>query len=183
MTTVVALVTAGAAWMAADTTTNVYDRPVVSAKKICRLETGDGSEVLIGFAGEGAGPAIARRHLSIEERPSLDAPGDCDDWANAVASAITELYVDRGMVDGQRIDGTIVLAIPGHLWTITHHQAIRHPDGMAAIGSGEGPALGALHALTSSSWEPGEAMRKACEIGILLDRFSGGPVDLEHLVN
>jgi ATP-dependent protease HslVU (ClpYQ) peptidase subunit len=161
--------------MATDTATNVYDRPIYSAEKVVRCTTdGKDGSYLLGFAGEGAGPSVARGRHGVACMPDFTDPGDRNGWADAIARALTELFIEHQLVEGQRIDGTMLLAAGGHLWTLTHHQAIAHPDGMAAIGSGEGPSLGALHALIGAGRAPAKAIARACEIGILLDRYSGG---------
>lgn len=95
-------------------------------------------------------------------------------WAGAAAQAITELYAEHLLLEGGRMDANLLLAAGGHLWTVTHMQAIPHLDGLGAIGSGEGPALGALHAYLDTGMDPVEAVTAACRIGIELDRYSGG---------
>lgn len=179
MTTVVAYAKGEHTIMAADTMTNVYDRPVPSARKIMRIGTTDqAGQLLLGCAGSGAAPALIEAQCSVESLPDFENSRDRNAWATAVASTVTGLYLEHQLVDGGLLDGTLLLASHGYLWTLTHHQAIAHPDGMAAIGSGEGPALGALHALIDSRVAPKKAVEKACEIGIRLDRYSGGPIQL-----
>lgn len=175
MTTIVGYARGRHTLMAADAVTNVYDRPVYSAEKILSCTTvGKDGSYLLGFAGEGAGPSVIRRRHSVACMPDFTDQADRNGWAASIASAVTEIFLEHQLVDQQRIDGTALLAAGGFLWTLTHHQAIAHPDGMAAIGSGEGPALGALHALIGAGRTPAKAVLKACEVGILLDRYSGG---------
>lgn len=177
MTTVVAYARGKHTLMAADSLTNVYDRPVPGASKIARFSTaGRDGEYLLGFAGEGAGPNVIRQRHSVACLPDFSDEHDRNTWADSIAMAVTEMYLEHSLVDGQRMDGSVLLAAGGYVWTLTHHQAIRHLDGMAAIGSGEGPALGALHALIDAGRAPAKAIRKAVEVGILLDRYSGGEI-------
>lgn len=179
MTTVVGYARGQHTILAGDSATNVYDRPVISAVKVRRYRTtsGDGS-YLLGFAGDGAGPAIVSRHHSVERLPNFADRADRDGWAAAIGTAITEAYTDHLLLSDGRMDSNLLLAARGHLWTITHHQAIPHPDGLGAIGSGEGPALGALHALLARGEHPVDAVVQACKVGILLDRYSDAPVRL-----
>lgn len=182
MTTVVAYARGVHAVMAGDTMTNVYDRPTQGATKVHRFRTtsGDGT-YLLGFAGEGAGPAIVRAHHSVESMPNLADEEDRNGWANAIAQAVTQTYADHLLLSEGRMDANLVLAVRGCVWTLTHQQAIPHLDGYAAIGSGEGPAIGALHALISNGAHPVDAVVQACEAGIRFDRYSGGKVTLATL--
>lgn len=174
MTTVVAFSFGEACVMAADSYTNVYDRPVDGAQKVIQCTTTDGGYYLLGFASEGAGPSIIRRHLTIHEMPDLRDDDSRNGWANTTAQAITELYADHLLLEQGRMDANLLLGAAGYLWTITHMQAIPHLDGLGAIGSGEGPALGALYAYLNGGMDPVEAVTEACRIGIQLDRYSGG---------
>lgn len=175
MTTVVAYAHGGRCIMAADSMTTVYDRPVATAVKVRHYPTTDGrGGYLLGFAGEGAGPAAVERNHTIESLPDFTDEADRNAWANAVAHAITEIYLEHALAEGGRMDSHLLLGAGGHVWTITHQQAIAHHDGIAAIGSGEGPAIGALRGLLNVGTDPLEAVRGACEIAISMDRYSGG---------
>ncbi len=178
MTTVVAVAVGGAVFMAADSMTNVYERPVASARKIVRLAAGDG-EVLIGFAGDGGLPGALVANLKIDGQPAEGE--DPQAWAWSVASATTEIGVEAGLVENGRLDGNLLLGWRGRLWTLVHRQAIPHPDGRGALGSGEGPAIGALDAFMAMGMEPAEAVTRAVQIGCNRDRYSGGPIRLEVL--
>lgn len=182
MTTVVAYARDGHTVMAADSMINIYDRPVAGFAKIDRRQTtsGDGC-YLLGFAGEGAGPSILRAHSTVECLPDLTDETDRNAWANTVAQAVTDTYAEHLLLDDGRMGSNLILAVRGHVWTITHQQAIPHPDGYAAIGSGEGPAIGALHALITHGSHPVDAVVQACETGIRFDRYSGGKVTLAVL--
>lgn len=179
MTTVVAYGAGDTVWMAADTCTNVYERPVVGgATKILRLDAGD-DEILLGLAGHG-GLASVMPSVELEMSPE---PGEhAQAWANQVALAITRHAVEHGLVEENgQMDGHLLLGWNGLLWTIVHAMAIPHPDGYAALGSGEGPAIGALDALRICDVEPGEAVRLAAEIACRRDRYSMPPVQVELL--
>lgn len=178
MTTVVAYGDGETVWMAADSCTNVYERPIVgSATKILRLDAGD-DEVLLGLAGAG-GLATVMPLLKLPFTPEDD--GVPQAWANEVALAITALAVEHGLVEDGQMDGHLLLGWRGLLWTIVHAMAIPHPDGFAALGSGEGPAIGALDALRICDVEPAEAVRLAAEIACRRDRYSMPPIQLEVL--
>lgn len=81
------------------------------------------------------------------------------------------------------MDGTVLLGYAGRLWTLTHAQAIAHEEPcVAALGSGEGPAMGAMHVFLRAGCEASIAVVEAVKIGILLDRNSGGDVRHEALI-
>lgn len=174
-------------WMAADSLTSVYDRPVHGAVKILRLPITGGRHLLLGFAGNAGMPGLARRVWD----PDVELPDQLEDlqpWCNALASALTAPMVDAGMVADGLLDGNFLLGVPGRhagleptLWTLGHHMAIRHPDSRGAVGSGEGPAIGALDALLSCGVSPQDAIRQACKTAITRDRWSGYPVDVVWL--
>lgn len=181
MTTVVALARDGHVYMAADTMTNVYERPIPGgARKILRFSTGRG-ELLLGITGTGGLAGVCIASLEVPPEPMGDA--DPQPWAHSVAKAITELAVAAGLVEDGKLDATLILGWRDRLWTLTHAMAIPHPDGIAAVGSGEGPAIGALDALLdfAESMPPVEMVARACVFAINRDRYSGGPIHLEVL--
>jgi ATP-dependent protease HslVU (ClpYQ) peptidase subunit len=183
VTTVAAFAINGAVHMAADTCTNVYERPIIGgARKIRRVPTGTG-EALLGFCGSGGLPDSVAAHHRIEAEPTPGATeDDLQAWAYAIASAITDIARNGGMVDEDgHVDSRVLLGWNGRLWTLTHHMAIPHPDGIAALGSGEGPAIGALDVLAELGMEPAQAVRKAVLVGIHRDRYSEAPVQVETL--
>lgn len=192
MTTVVALAQDGNVHMAADTTTNVYDRPIFGVRKICRVEI-LGIRALIGVSGDGAfchllPVAINASESALLRDKTVRSAGDSDTHiAHTIAEALTELAVARGLVDDGRMNGNFLLGFKGQLWTLVHQQAIAHPDGLAAIGSGEGPAMGCLWALATREgggrlpMTPGLAVTYACRAAIRFDRYSGGVVQVESV--
>lgn len=183
MTTVVAAVDdEGRVHLAADTLTNVYERPIHGgARKLIRIPFRDrGGHAAIGCSGDGALPHILTARLTIVAGPTDPRDPDAvQAWAHQIATDCTQLAVGAGLVSDGRIDATMLLAGAGRLWTIMHGGALRHPDGRAAIGSGEGPAIGALDALIDLGLHPGEAVVRACRYGIHRDKHSGGPVQSE----
>lgn len=81
------------------------------------------------------------------------------------------------------MDAHLLLGWNGNLWTINHATAIAHPDGTAAIGSGEGPAIGAIDALLAHRPDMAgeDVVTTAVAIAIERDRHSGHPVHVETL--
>lgn len=182
MTTIAALAVSGHVFMAADTVTNVYDRPIVGAvQKIRRVPIGqDGhkGECLIAVCGDGALADMVSHLLVLD---SVPAEGDdSQSWAAAVARACTALAVEQGLTEAGRLDGTLLLGWNGQMWSMPHGQAIRHLDGVAALGSGEGPAIGALDALRNQM-DPEIAVTTAVHIAIERDKHSMAPVQTETL--
>jgi ATP-dependent protease HslVU (ClpYQ) peptidase subunit len=182
VTTVAALAVGGVVYMAADTCTNVYERPIIGgARKVRRISTGTG-EALLGFCGSGGLPDVVAAHHKVTAEPTPDAGDDnVHGWAHAIACAISDVARDAGLVDDGKLDGSVLLGWNGRLWTLVHHMAIPHLDGIAALGSGEGPAMGALDVLAELQVAPVDAVRKAVLIGIHRDRYSEGPVQVEVL--
>lgn len=185
MTTVVACANTHGVWMAADTMTNIYDRPIYGFRKIRRITVPGQRDILIGLSGDGAlGDMIAHRvayPAGLRRAACPTGPPDLDAWATQVAIAISTQAVTEGLVDDGRLGGNLILGAAGRLWTLVHMQAVAHTDGMAAIGTGEGPAIGALQALLRLGEKPAFAVGQACEIGIDRDRYSGGDVTIEHI--
>lgn len=181
MTTVAALARDGHVWMAADSLINVYDRPIPDgARKIRRLKAGDG-EVLIGGAGESGILAIAGNLLAVGAEPDDDQ--DPQVWAERVAVQVTRLAVEHSLLDEGRMAACLILGWRGRLWTISHATAIPHADGIAALGSGEGVAIGAIDALLDAGLEipPPEVVVRAVTLAIARDKHSAGPIHVEHL--
>lgn len=180
MTTIVGLARDGAVYMAADSQTNVYDRPV-SARKIARLSM-HGRPALLGVAGDGALFHLASGPLEIPPLNDFEQ-GSLDRYAHAYATVLTDIASARGLLQEGRMSGNLLFGYCGRLWTLVHHQAIAHPDGLASVGTGEGPAIGALWALTVAVGSVGlaDAVEAACDAGIRFDRYSGGPVQVETL--
>lgn len=183
MTTVVAVATSRGVYMAADTMTNVYDRPILGwARKIVRLRAGDDATVLLGISGNAGMPGRMRSIWPDGVAPYPDSVDDRQAWADDLASEMTRPLVEAGMVDetGQ-LDGNLLLGIPGSLWTLAHHMAVLCPDGRGAVGTGEGPAMGALDAFIQSEVPEYRAVELAAAIACTRDRWSRLPLQLEQI--
>lgn len=129
---------------------------------------------------DGSLPAVLERHLTVDDTPAADAPHD--QWAEAIAEAITDIAMERHVTENGRLDGSLILGCHGRLWTIAHCQAIPHLDGVAAIGSGEGPAIGAVDAALELGHTDLEAIiTLAVAIGCARDKHSAGTPQVEIL--
>lgn len=184
MTTIAALAVDGRIVMGADTCTNVYDRPLAgAARKIRRIRGAWQGEILIAITGAGALADLLGDRLTFEKVPEND--DDLQPWASGLARTCTDIARDAGLVDQGQMDGSVLLAAAGRLWTMSNHHAIPHLDGVAALGSGEGPAIGALDALRHTDRDLAgnlaHIVRAAVEIGIDRDKHSAGPIQLEVL--
>lgn len=180
MTTIAAIARDGDVHMAADSMANIWDRPVIGGvPKLIRRPAQGGGEVLFGCSGDAAISALIRYGLHLDA-----VPGPADDpqpFADTVAQAVTELARDTGLLENGRMSATVLMGWHGQLWTLTHGIAVRHPDGIAAVGSGEGPAMGAMYALLSPTVDPARTVVAAARIAITLDRHSDGPVVVAEL--
>ncbi len=171
----------GRVWMAADSLVSVCDRPMPgSVRKILRLPVGGGGEVLLAIAGDGALAGLARRFLKIGPAPG-SGEDQVADFADQIAQDLSALATEHGVLHEGRMDGMLLLGWGGRVWTLVHAQAIPHPDGLAAAGSGGDAALGAMDALLGLGTEPAEAVVRAVQIAIGRDINSGGPVAVEFL--
>ena len=172
MTTIVGYAKGPHTILAADTQTNVHDRPEYTAVKIHRHPTTrrDGA-VLLGYAG--AARALVAQHLTIECLPNMADPDDRNTWATSIAVAITGIYLDHGLTEDGQMDGTVLAGAQGHLWTIAHNLAIPSP-GYGAIGTGSDIAIGALHALTDAGIHPIDACTRAVHYAAKYDLHTGG---------
>lgn len=175
MTTLAAIAKDGQVWMAADSMTTVYDRPIPNAaRKIRRLPVGH-AEALIGVCGDGGLADLLTTRVTL---PSLEGMGDLQIWAAHVAYVVTDRAIEAGLTEDGRVDGHFLLGHAGQLWTLIHAQAIPHPDGIAALGSGEALAIGAIDALEASN-DPVQTLGRALQIACHRDRYSAGPVYVE----
>lgn len=180
MTTIAALADGHTVWMAADTLTNVYERPVFgAARKIRRISLAGEAECLIAASGEGGFADMVTRHLKLDGIPGQD---DADDWAASVAEAITDLGVERGFTEQGRLAGSLLLGWGGRLWTVVHAQAIAIPAGIAALGSGEGIAMGAMgHARDTGCSDDAFTVRSAVRIACRYDKHTAEPIHVQGL--
>jgi ATP-dependent protease HslVU (ClpYQ) peptidase subunit len=185
VTTVAAVAAAGSVWMCADSMTNVFDRRMPgAARKIMRLEARS-VPMLIGTSGNAGMTGRLRAAWNAEEAPLLPNEASAEqlqDWADEVSTLLTQPILDAGMVDADgRMDGHFLLGAAGNIWTIYHHAAIRHADGRAAVGTGEGLVLGALDVMLGAGEAPEVALQRAVEIACARDLWSGLPMQFEVL--
>lgn len=185
MTTVAALARDGAVFMAADSMIDVYDRPIHSVPKIQRHKAADGSEVLIGWSGMAALTTVLDLDLKLRDMRSPTDFASLDAFVLEIARKLTSSAMSAHLAEDGKMSGGFLLGHAGRLWTIFHMLAVPHLDGVAAIGSGEGPAMGAMDALLAASkltaltYE--EIVHKAVEIAITRDLHSRGPIQFEVL--
>lgn len=182
MTCIAALARDGRIAMAGDSRNNVHDRPIIgAAAKVRHRMTSDGKDqMLFGVSGDGALMVLVRDRLHVDEAPKPDA--DPHPWADAVAIALTELALEASIRDQDgRLDGSALLGWNGRLWTLTHMQAIPHPNGVAAIGSGSDYAIGVMSALAGQDLEPAEIVTRAVACACEHDPWCAQPIDL-HLL-
>jgi ATP-dependent protease HslVU (ClpYQ) peptidase subunit len=166
--------------MAADSLVNVYDRAVpAGARKIRRVKAGRSEALVAGAGHSGILAAISR--LNLETEPANQ--DDAQRWAESVAVQATRLAVDLSLLDDGTMNGTVLLGWGGRLWTISHATAIPHADGIAAIGCGEGLAIGAIDALLDAGLQitPTDLVVRAVTLAIARDGYSEPPIQFEAL--
>lgn len=171
--------------MCADTKTNVYDRNMPGvARKIARLRAHD-ETLLVGVSGNAGMVGRIRAGWDPDAVPAPPrGPVDVtQEWADEVAGMLTRPILDAAMVDSEgRMDGHLLLGAAGQVWTVFHHAAIWHPDGVAAVGSGEGLVIGAMDVLLGRpGWQPATALVEAVEVACRRDQWSGLPLQVEMI--
>lgn len=140
--------------------------------KIAELIATGGDRVLVAAAGNAAILSVIKRDLKIEGTPPVDADDEAaDEWATAVAQAITGILADCSPSllsssdgDATSLDGTIALAWRGHLWMVFTHTALRPSNGILSIGSGMDVAIGAMNAALQFGAKPYDAITSAVEL-------------------
>jgi ATP-dependent protease HslVU (ClpYQ) peptidase subunit len=180
VTTVAALARDGAVYMAADSSVNIYDRAISGGvKKIRRIKTGD-AEILIGCSGNAGLPGVVDGRLKVDAVPTDGQ--DPQPWADAIAFAVTSLAAEHHLFDDGSLDGHLILGWGGRVWSINTSVAVAHADGIAAIGSGEGLAVGAIDALLANTdADPPRIVTEAVMIACRRDRYSEPPIQVEYL--
>lgn len=168
MTVVAAIARGGAIVFAADTLTDYSGTLIDGAVKVRRIDVG-GVPGLLAASGDGGILSVAARNLKLSAPPA----GDTQEWADAAATAVSEVMDGQtpSLVDERRIDGTFLLGVGGQLYYLFTHQAVRIPDGVAALGPGCDTALGAMHSALSFGAGPEEAVLGAVALGC---RFAEG---------
>ena len=177
MTTVAALIRDGVVHMAADSQTNIYDRPVYGAQKIVRLTAG-GESLLLGVAGDGAMSDLLTHDWTPPEVPA----DDLGPWLHDVAFTITDLCMQRNVgIDDGRLTSSVLIGYRGQLWHLTHHQVIAPGMNCAAIGRGEEPAMATMLALQEhTALSPDTILTQAIGYAARLTNGTGGPIRYEH---
>ncbi|MCU1590656.1 MAG: hypothetical protein JWP11_1912 [Frankiales bacterium] len=181
MTTIAAVARDGQVWMAADSATNVYDRPIFDGARKIRRINASGREFLLGCCGAGGMADVMGYRLAATLAAGMGELTDLQYWAANVAWAANVLAVEAGLAENGRQDGSLLLGCAGQLWVLSEVQAIRIPDGVCALGSGEGPAMGALDILLEQGAAEAESVRRAVDVAVARDRHSQAPVYVEHL--
>lgn len=180
MTTVAAIARLGTVHMAAESMTTIYNRPAIDVvAKIFRIPVKGGGMALLGVAGRSCAGGSLPRRLIAQQLPAFD--GGPNLWAQDVAEAVTFAATGLMLVDEGSLDCSFILGFDGAVWTLTDHFAVPHADGVAAIGSGEGPAIGAIDALLAVGMPAASVVTRAVEIAINRDLHSGGNVLTETL--
>lgn len=143
---------------------------VFTARKIFTIPIGI-EQAAIGGAGNSAVFPIMRWKVQYSPAPQ---PGDRDDedrWAQSIADSFTELAREAKIVTEKGdVDGILLLAFRGRLWSIEESYAAPVTDA-TAIGSGGAYALGALAALEHRRVTPTDLATKAVEIAC---RYNAG---------
>lgn len=153
VTVVAAIAREGRIVMAADRATNYQGTGILGARKIARIGSGPDTMLL---AASGSGSLLSlHRHWQVDSFPEPTAPNDVQAWADACATALTELAAntDPPLIEDGSLPGAFLLGWRGRLIYVFAHQATVVPDGIAALGNGCDYALGYLEAavrLTSS---------------------------------
>jgi ATP-dependent protease HslVU (ClpYQ) peptidase subunit len=163
VTVVAAIARDGHVTMAADTCSQYQGTIIHGARKIRRMQTADGTPVLLTGSGNGAIVQVIPRLVDIEATPGADGSEQAwDEWAERVAAACTEAAAGtalqltaRGQDGSTTLDGAFLLGAAGRLWYLFTFQALRVRDGVAALGSGSDLAFGAL--TTYQETAPGTA--------------------------
>ena len=122
-----------------------------NSRKITRVPVGNaGATALIGTCGHSGLSTLTRAGgIKLDAAPDPRDAASCNDWADAVGRALTDMAVDARPPltdDGGHVWGQAMLAHAGRLWGISEHGAWP-VDRFCAIGSGGDLALGALDAL------------------------------------
>lgn len=174
VTTIAAVVGTKRVHMAADSASH-YSSLLVPCQKIRRMDVG-GEWVLVAGAGRAAIVPMVLAHLTIEALPK-DRPDKADEWAQAVAEAITGVAMENHLHEDNTMDGFVLLAWRRHLWAVTHHLAERI-DHYMAVGSGAEVAMGCLWATAGQ-----RASERAYDaVAASIDHVSGiaGPITTDH---
>lgn len=167
MTVVAAIADRRRVWMAADTAVHTSDLQQGAVRKVRRVRTLGGGEVLLAVTGAAGLMRVARQVLEGPAAERCQDPAaygaDLDDWAEDLASAFTSAAAGMTppLVEPDRdgmttVSGSWLLGYGGRLWHLHTHSAVPVDDGVAAIGVGAGVALGWMLALRTG--DPGQVV-------------------------
>ena len=187
MTVIAAMVHDGRVWMAADSgaTSSGDGQRWPNIRKITRLPLDDGTHALIGCAGMVSfSQLFANGVITITDGPR--GSRDADVWAYTVAQALTEVAATSKpslVSDEGGLNGEFLLAHKGRLWALDANSALR-VNTYAAIGSGSGYAMGAMHALFPKAREDrllggSDTVRRACQAAIQWCVTCHGKINIE----
>ncbi|MBF6301182.1 hypothetical protein IU459_27090 [Nocardia amamiensis] len=173
MTVVAAMVTGDHVVMGADNASDHSGTFVYNQGKIARKQFSIYPEqLIIGASGNAAIVPTVTHNLTIESAPQPHADRDAvDSWAHQVAEAMTQILAEAtpSVLDGNNIDGAILMAWRQHLWLVHAHNAIRPNNGIVAIGSGRDIALGSMHTSAANRADPVKAVDLAVRLAATYD--------------
>lgn len=173
MTCVVALPNGRTVVFAADSMLHDPNADMVftDPRKVLVVDVDD-EKVGFAAAGDSSLLSLVRTQLDL---PAVPKPGDEDHWAQVVAEAMTDMARDHRILDkDKKMDGFVLLALRGRLWSLYDYHAMRI-DEPTAIGCGGAYAVGALAALGSRGTRKQRA-RRAVEIACRYNPFCRPPV-------
>lgn len=175
MTVIAAVAATDHVVMACDTAADYGGTAIYKAEgKIGALFTPKSEKVLLAASGNSGILPTLLRNLKIGDTPDPTDIRAADEWASAIADAITGVLADSnppmlttsGTDHSANLDGAVLVAWRQHLWFVHTHGAIRPSSGVVCIGSGCDVALGSLHTSVRAGFEPEAsvdlAVRLAC---------------------
>lgn len=165
MTVIAGIRTGLGAWIGGDSFTGSNGWPVVIMNKPKVAQNG---KYLIGFSGIGRGEDLIHRFA-----PPPPPAKDLDrfirvEFIDSLREHLRAGGILRKENDVETTEAgfAVLVATQGRLFIIHSDLQVLEPaDGIAAVGSGAKPALGALHAL---SGQPSARIRRALEIAALV---------------
>ncbi|MBF6584413.1 hypothetical protein IU414_06520 [Nocardia farcinica] len=172
MTVIAAVATSDRVVMACDTRYDYSGTGMYGAPKIRSLAAPNGDTILLAASGNASLLPVVLRSVKPQGTPDPADTASCDDWANAMAEAITGALNDAtpsliASADGNgaaAIYGTLAIAWRQHLWWVYSHTATRPHPGVLAIGSGTDVALGSLHTSIPLGVNPEKAVDLAVRL-------------------
>lgn len=106
--------------------------------------------IVAGAAGRAAVTGLLASALRTADDPTVDT---ADDWAQNVAVTVSAAAVEAGLTDDEGgPEFQAIVAWEHRMWLIGDRCALPVRERYAAVGSGAGPALGAMHVLERSDF-------------------------------